>query len=228
MRRWIWLALALCLGGLAAPARADVRYFTYTYDWFTPVKNEKEVEAYWTQSNGGKAEGEFEFEYALTDRWVIAPYLLTSREHGGEFEVEGWKLEQRYRFGKYGRNRFLPAVYLEVAKENGSPFELEGKFITSYLFGDAWLWSSNLILEQKISGHDPLEFAYAQGVSHPLNRRWQLGVETFGNFHDKEHFFGPTVRYMFDNNTRLLATVGCRYAGPEGGAVRLLFEKEWR
>src|SRR5689334_13812668 len=89
---------------VAAPAGAHERFFTYTYDWFTPAKDEKEVELWWTQKNGGVADGQVEFEYGVTDRYAVAPYLLLKREHGGAFSVEGWKLEQRYRLGKYGRN----------------------------------------------------------------------------------------------------------------------------
>ena len=229
MRKGWWLVgLAGMLLMSAAPAHADSRFFTYTYDWFTPAKDEKEVELTWTQTNGGKAEGLAEFEYGITSRYLVAPYLVLERQHDGDFKVNGWQLEQRYRFGNFGRNRFLPAVYLEVAKRNGEPYELEGKFITSYLFGDAWIWSSNLILEQDIERHNPLEFAYSQGVSHPITKRWDLGAEAFGNFRDKTHFFGPGVRYRFDNQTRLLATFGARVAGPDDGAVRVLFEKEWR
>lgn len=223
---WIWAALTAVVA-LAAPATADQRYFTYTYDWFTPTKNEKEVELYWTQRSGGNVDAELEFEYGLTNRWTIAPYLLLGRSHGEDTEVRGWKVEQRYRLGKFAYNRLLPAFYLEVAKENGSPFELEGKFITSYLFGNGWIWSNNLIVEQPMRGHAPLEFAYATGVSHPVGGRWHAGVELFGNFHDKSHFIGPTVNYRFNNTTQLLATVGVPFSGDEGGAVRFLFEKEW-
>jgi hypothetical protein len=85
----------------AAPARADQRYFSHTYDWFTPSQGEKEIELYWTQENGGEADSQLEFEYGITNRWMVAPYLLMKREHGGDFEVEGWKLEQRSRLGTF-------------------------------------------------------------------------------------------------------------------------------
>jgi opacity protein-like surface antigen len=220
------LALAALAGG-AVPAQAHERYFTYTYDWFTPAKNEKEVELWWTQSEGGNADGQVEFEYGITNRWMAAPYLLLKREHGGDFEVEGWKLEQRYRFGKFGYRRLLPAVYLEVAKEREQPYELEGKFITSYLFGGGWVWSNNFIFEGKVQDRAKTELAYAGGLSYPVTRKLRAGAELFGNWTEKEHFFGPTLGYKFTRDTKLLATAGFRYVGSTGGAVRLIFEKEW-
>lgn len=224
---WIAAIALVAVAGCAAPARADSRLFTYTYDWFTPVKGEKEIEAYWTQGEGGEAEGQFEFEYGITNRWLVAPYILFSRQHGGEFDVSGWKLEQRYRFGDFHEGRLLPAAYFEVEKENGEPYELEGKFITT-LVKKEWTWSNNIILEHKLRDSSPLEFAYASGLSRGIGQKLHAGVELFGNFYDKEHFFGPTVGYRFDPKTQLLATIGFPYTGASSGAVRFLFEKEWK
>src|SRR5207249_725608 len=142
------LAVAAIL--IAPPAGAHERYFTYTYDWFTPSRGEREVEAWWTQKKGGEAAGQIEFEYGLTDRWLAAPYLLFEREHGGEFKLDGWKLEQRYRFGDLAYHKLLPTVYFEVAKEHGEPYELEAKLITSYLFGRRnSVCSTNLTCERE-------------------------------------------------------------------------------
>jgi hypothetical protein len=225
---WIGVLTLAAVLAAATPARADERLFTYTYDWFTPQKHEKELELTWTQGNGGTAEGLLEFEYGVTNRYVVAPYLVLGREHGGDLRVEGWRLEQRYRLGSYGRNRFLPALYLEMEKGNGEPYNLEGKFITSYLFGDNFTWSSNLIAEGLVADRSQIELGYATGVARPITDHLTLGVELFGSVTEREHFFGPTVGYRFAPGTKLLVTGGFRYAGPEGGAVRLLFEKEWR
>src|SRR5207247_2241546 len=142
-RNWRTVKMRLCatvgvcgllIAATAISAEAHRRYFTFTYDWFTPARNEKEVELLWTQTTGGEADGSVEVEYGVTPRWTVAPYLLTKREHGGKFEVEGWRLEQRYRFGEHAQRKLLPAAYLEVNKEKGEPYELEAKAITSLLF----------------------------------------------------------------------------------------------
>jgi hypothetical protein len=226
---WIGVSILAAVVTCAAPAHADQRYFTYTYDWFTPAQGEKEVELLWTQAEGGNVDTEFEFEYGITNRWLVAPYLLAHREHGGDWEVEGWKLEQRYRFGDFHYNRFLPAVYFEVKKENHEAWELEGKLITTYTSNHGWLWSTNLIFESAVENNADLEVGYASGISFKVNDRVRAGAEFFGEWTpDQEHFFGPTATYLFNPSTRLLATVGFRYLGGEGGAVRVMFEKEWR
>lgn len=228
MRRWIAAAAVVLLFGAGMPAQAHERFFTRTYDWFTPSQGEKELELWWTQKDGGEADAQIEFEYGVTSRYVLAPYLLMKREHGGDFAVEGWKLEQRYRFGEYGRHRFMPALYLEVKKENHASFELEGKIITTYLFGDRWIWSSNLIAESAVDGPSKVELGYATGISHPVTPRLGAGLELFGNWTEHEHFFGPTLTYQVGRGTKVLLNAGFRYDGGEGGSVRLMFEKEWR
>jgi hypothetical protein len=221
--------LTLAAVTLASSAQAHERYFTYTYDWFTPSRGEKELETWWTQRSGGEADGQIEFEYGITDRWLAAPYLLLQRRHGGEFRLDGWKLEQRYRFGDLAYHKFLPAAYFEVKKEHGDPYELEAKLITSYLFGHRnSVWSTNLIFERELKGGEKLEVGYATGVSLPVKDRLRAGVELFGNWTKNEHFIGPTVGYKFAPDTKLLVTAGFKYRGDEGGAVRLIFEKEWR
>jgi hypothetical protein len=217
-----------CLVVAATPAAAHERYFTRVNDWFTPQKNEKELELYWTQEKGGNVEGQLEFEYGVTSRYTVAPYLLFSREHGDKYDFTGLKLEQRYRFGNYAQNRILPALYLEVEKEESEPYKLEGKLITSYLFGDRYIWSNNFIFEGEVEDSAKVEFGYASGLNYTINRNWQAGVELFGNWTEDEHFFGPTIGYRFNQTTKVLLNAGFKYLGEEGGSVRLFFEKEWR
>lgn len=223
----ILLLLLIALGAIApSPAHAHRRYFTFAYDWFTPQRKEKELELWWTQKRGGEVDGWLEFEYGLTNRWVVAPYLLTKREHGGKWEVEGWKLEQRYRFGNYRERRLLPAAYLEVKKEHGEPTELEGKLITSYAT-PRWILSTNLIVEQPLESHHPLNWEYATGIStiRPLGLRF--GLEFFGSFTEREHFAGPVLSYSFDPTTHVLFTSGFGLNHNSEAQFRLVLEKEW-
>ena len=219
------LLAALCL---APPVRADLRNFTYTYDWYTPVKGEREIEFWWTQRNAGEADVWLEFEYGVTNEYVVAPYLLLKRETTGDFVVEGWRLEQRYRLGRYARNRLLPALYLEVEKESGEAHELEGKLITSYEFGRGWLWSHNFIIESKVASPSKVEFGYADGLRYAVNRKFHAGVELFGNWTEGKHFFGPVLGLKTSDTSQVLITGGFRYLGEKKGAVRLLYQQEFR
>lgn len=226
---WIGVGILAVIASCATPARADLRYFTYTFDWFTPAKGETELEAVWTQEEGGNIDTELALEYGINSRWLVSPYLLARRQHGGEWDVEGWKLEQRYRFGDFHTNRFLPAIYFEVKKERDEAWRLEGKLISTYVSNHNWLWSTNLNFASAVEDGADLELGYASGLSVRMNERVRAGVEAFGDWApNQQHFFGPTATYLFDESARLLATVGFSYIGGESGAVRVLFEKEWR
>ncbi|MBI3910374.1 MAG: hypothetical protein HY320_05505 [Armatimonadetes bacterium] len=226
-RKWCGGLLLVAALMVMGPAHAHRRYFTFTYDWFTPARNEKEMEVWWTQERAGKVDGWLEFEYGLTDRWVIAPYLLTEREHGGTWDVNGWKLEQRYRLGSFKERRLLPALYLEVKKENSEPYELEGKIITSFVT-PRWVLSSNLILEQELTDGEPMEWGYATGISTIRGRGLRAGAELFGSFTKREHYAGPMLAYSLGSSTHMLLTTGLGLNHNSEAKVRLVFEKEWR
>jgi hypothetical protein len=225
-----WVPRLVCVFAIALlspPAEAHRRNFTATYDWYTAAKNEKELELWWTQAQGGEADFWLEFEYGVTPRWTVAPYLLTKSEHGGKWEVEGWKLEQRYRFGEFSARRLLPAVYLEVVKEEDEPYELEFKGITSYVSGGR-IWSLNLIAEKELEHHRAVEWGYATGVARrPFASGLWLGAEFFGNLTKDEHFGGPVLGYSFSSGDHLLLTGGLGLNHRSAGQIRLLFEREW-
>jgi hypothetical protein len=221
-----WMLLA---GG--GPALAHRRNFTFTYDWFTPAQGEKEVELTWTQGPGGNLDAALEFEYGVTPRYVIAPYLLLKRGHGADLKVNGFQLEQRYRFGNFKERRLLPALYLEVNKLNGEPWELEGKFITSYVF-DRYIWSFNAILAQQLEGGVPLSWEYSTGVARYLKggvygpATW-VGLEVFGSLTGDEHRIGPVVGHSFSKQDHLSLTGGIGLNRKSDPQVRLIFEHEW-
>lgn len=218
--------LALSTLALAAAAAADERYFSYTYDWFTPANFEKEMEFKYTGFKGGGFLGEVEFETGVTDRWMIAPYLIFEKPEGGEARFQGFKLEQRFRFGDFAFGRLLPAAYLEVKKENDEPWEIEGKFIVSYMPDAAWIASANLIAEQAVKSGERSEVGYSLGVTRIFSR-FTLGAEAFGNWKENEHFWGPSVGLRLGDRAKLIATAGIPYAGSGTPQFRVLVGKEF-
>src|SRR5205085_1293120 len=98
------------LAGLAALSFSDQRYFVFTYDWNTPSQFEREIEFTYDHFRDGTGFGQLEFEYGMTDRWLVAPYILFDQNHG-KAQVAGFQVEQRYRFGEFRYGRVLPAVY---------------------------------------------------------------------------------------------------------------------
>lgn len=209
----------------ALPADAHLRYFTYTYDWFTPWEGERELELWWTQTEGGDAVWQLEFEYGVTRQYMVAPYLIFERE-GGKTVLKGWKLEQRYAFGEQVYERVLPAVYLEVKKERGEPYEIEAKLIGTYILETGWVISANLIAERELASGAKVEWGYAAGVSRRISRNAWFGGEVFGDFAKNRHFIGPVAAWDVRRGQRLLGTVAVSLTGGPGQA-RLIYEYEF-
>src|SRR5688572_29537114 len=63
------------------PAEAHRRDFPFTVDWKQPSKGEKELELH-TRYRGrnNSLQQQIEFEYGITDRWMVAPYLVFEKE----------------------------------------------------------------------------------------------------------------------------------------------------
>jgi len=215
----------LLLSSLATVAFADERFFTYTYDWFTPSKLEKEIELGYTGFRNGGFFGTAEFEYGVTNRWVVAPYVLFEKE-GGTTKFQGVRLEQRYRFGDFGFGKIMPAAYLEVQKENDEPWELEGKLILSYMPNDNWIASTNLILEQELKSGEKSELGYSVGIARIFDK-FTFGAEAFGNWKANEHFWGPSIGFRAADRMKIIATAGIPISRGGTSQFRILLGKEF-
>src|SRR4028119_2195792 len=94
------VAASSVLGGVwgGPEAQAHRRDFPYTYDWMQPSKGEKELELksrYRGRNNSFRQE--IEFEYGITDRFMIAPYLEFQKQAGdSNLRYTAAKLETRY------------------------------------------------------------------------------------------------------------------------------------
>src|SRR5947209_3592459 len=111
MCRWtasITIALAIIGACGSRPARADVRDFPFTYEWFQNVKGERELAYHfgYFQSDSSMVH-EFEFEYGVTNRFSIAPYVVFKNGDGRSLHYDAVKLETRYQLGNYSPNRIL-------------------------------------------------------------------------------------------------------------------------
>lgn len=214
-------AVAACVS-IAATSLAHRRHFAYTYDWFTPHKGEKEFEVYWTDGEGHPGRIQLELEYGITDRWVVAPYVVFDNSEG-DFDYAGWKLETKYRFGEQSFNKVMPAAYLELKKGEGKEMEVEAKLITTYLWAGGMVWSANLVAETALEGDEKVEWGYVTGVGTRIDSKWFLGAEAKGSITDDSHTAGPSFTYTFQPGTKVLGTALLNYTG---GAhqYRLLFE----
>jgi len=210
---------------ISSTSFAHLRYFTFTYDWFTPVKGEREIELWWTQREGGKITGLLEFEYGVTDKYVIAPYLIFERDEE-ETKLIGWKLEQRYAFGEFDFNRLLPAIYFEIEREENE-YKVEAKAIGSFIPSEGDLViSANLIAEKELEGDSKIEWSYAVGIAREFESGLSMGLEFFGDWEKNRHFYNPVAAWKIRPGTKLLATGGLPSNGGDA-LFRVLFEHEF-
>src|SRR5258708_4345144 len=120
-------ALIVMLGSFGLPsAKADVRDFPFTYEWFQNSKGEREL-AYHLEylRNGDAFKHEFEFEYGITKRLSVAPYIVFKHGEGRGLHYDAVKLETRYQLGTYRPNRVLAGLYFEVEQAEREALELE-------------------------------------------------------------------------------------------------------
>ena len=191
--------IGLAIVALTAPAGADERKFTYTYQAKTLPKGGLEFEQ-WATVRTEKEDGGFlridfreEIEYGITDRLTTAFYLnleylrtdgVTGVEDEKEFELEGVSSEWKYRLTDAASPVDL-LLYGELGIGEHEQ-ELEAKFVVSKDVGP-WSFAYNFILElereeeEEPSGETEWEreseIAHSFGVSYGVGSGVSLGLE---------------------------------------------------
>lgn len=173
-RIFLIAATALAATGLFAPdAKADERYFGYTYSAETLGKGQTEAEL-WVTDRRGKGEGHYdaqdyrlELEHGVTDRLTVAGYMnfashtIRGLEPGldrvdRDFAFQGANLEFKYSVLSPYKDGFGLALYAEpgwarINKRSGkkqTEYELELKLLLQKNFmDDRLIWAGNLVFE---------------------------------------------------------------------------------
>jgi hypothetical protein len=189
-RLFLILALFCCF---SAPAGADQRHFTYTYEVFTASKGEVELENWVTwqfhHGRGGAPDtNQFdfrhEFEFGITDRFQASLYFAdwhVNDHPGGEDRVhfDDAALELIYRLSDPVNDFVGSAVYGEV---RGGPdfLELESKILLQKNFGK-WVAAYNATVEGRWLGahldEREGEFQQTAALSYEISPRFMLGAE---------------------------------------------------
>ena len=231
MRLAIGLAGAAATLAIDAPkAQSHRRDFPFTYDWYQPVKGEKELELK-SRYRGRDAsfQQQIEFEYGVSDRLVIAPYVVFERGRGENLRYAEVKLESRYQLGKFKTNRILPSLYLEYARPRSGAGELEGKLILSRFNKKGDNLSLNLIAERELASGAEIEREYSIGYARDLGRKGaRIGAEWIHNLTDKRINAGPTIAFSATKDIWLVTGYAFPISGRGNrGEFRLLLEYEW-
>jgi len=196
------MLVGLLAGGLwLAPARADERRFTYSYEPELAPQGTLEFEQWVTlrtqRTKGGAVQqGNYnlwelreELEYALTDNYSLSLYLNTAAESfrdysqsppadTSSFDFKGISIENRYMLLNPAEHAVGLTLYLEP-RYSGEEAEIEEKIILGQRHGD-WKWAFNLThaTEWADSLHSTEgEVEASFGLARDLGKHWSLGLE---------------------------------------------------
>lgn len=229
-----WAASALLTGLLGTPqAQAHRRDFPFTYEWLQPARGEKEIEShsYYNREDHG-FEQQLEFEYGVTDRLAVAPYVVYEKESGGELKYHAFKLESRYQLGNYKPGKILTGLYLEAEKPKDEKLEIESKLIFSRYDRQGGNLSLNLIGEKSLESGSDLLTTFSLGYARPIGQNkysTRGGLELIRNLDDKHVTLGPVIGASLNQSLSLVGSYGIPVTKRDEnkGELRLLVEYEW-
>lgn len=185
--------------GVSSPASADTRDFPFTYEWRQGPKGDREFEVKSTY-NGleNSFKQEIEIEVSVSDRLLIAPYVILEKEGDQGYKYRGFKLESRYPLGKFRRDKFLPGLYLEFERERGEASNLEGKIIFSRYGSDGSNLSFNAIASRALENGSEFGTGYSLGYARNLARNGlRGGLELIHDLSEHRINAGPVLSRRF-------------------------------
>lgn len=189
------LLAAACLS-CAQTAGADDRDFPFTYEWFQNSKGEREVAyhlGYDRRDNSYKHE--LEFEYGVTKRLSVAPYVVFKNGDGRGLHFDAVKLETRYQLGEFKTNRVLVGLYGEIEQAEREALELEGKLILSHYDRHGGNLSFNYILHRQFATDEKLEHSYSVGYARGITKGLRGGVEWIHELNSGRINAGPVLSF---------------------------------
>jgi hypothetical protein len=236
---------------LSPPGRAqDKPYFvTYSHDLEEPGNLELETKTALARPDGGNQAGAMalELEYGTRAWWTTELYLDGQATAQDSTVFTGFRIENRVRpimrelavnpvlYVEYENISGADKTVLEVVGHDGQAdlaasngelrrehqHEAELKLILSSNLKD-WNVSENFIAEKNL-GHEPWEFGYAVGVTHPLRgaasrrnctfcaEKFMAGFEAYGGLgdaasltmRDTSHYIAPLLGWQLPKGARL-------------------------
>lgn len=195
MKRILIAALVCGFMLASTPAKADERYFTYSYQADVLPEGEAEFEQ-WLTNQSGKEDGDYsewdfrsEIEYGITSQLQTSFYLnwastrsdgVTGVEDSSGSEFKGISTEWIYQLLNPNIDPVGLAVYAEYSTD-GIDQELEGKVILSKRI-DNWELALNAVYEgesEKEDGKHEREATteFTGGAAYKFTNNWSAGLE---------------------------------------------------
>ncbi|MBI5836992.1 MAG: hypothetical protein HZB25_07095 [Candidatus Eisenbacteria bacterium] len=190
----VCMLAVLLLPALAGIARADRRYFLYSYTPYRPPAGTLELET-WLTAKTGKQDStqhtqwdpRVEFEYGITHRLTASAYLNFSQPPGEALRFKAPSLELIYSLAEPGRLPGDPAVYFEVT-ETGDEIELEPKLLLAHRAGHIlaafnaagefeYRHDAEELLESGEVLRNEFKLSLSGGIAFDVNSHVALGLE---------------------------------------------------
>ena len=260
VRRRGWLVFCLPFLFTLPVLAQDKPYFvTYSHDLEEPGNLEIETKTALAQPESGNRFGAtaMELEYGTRAWWTTELYLDGQATGEDSTVFTGFRIENRLRplmrdhavnpvlYVEYENTSGADKTILEVVGHDGQAdlaapngllrrehqHEAELKLILSSNVRD-WNLSENFISEKNL-GHDPWEFGYAVGATHPLRgaasaracafcaEKFIAGVEGYGGLgdtfaltmRDTSHYIAPLIGWQLPKGARLSFSPGFGLTG---------------
>ena len=204
-------AFVLVLVGTGA--RADEKYYVWTYDYSTLASGSSEIEYYFTgvaadrqMSKKNDWQHQVELEYGITDHLDIGVYQIIEQPADDALHYAGYKARLRYRVAERNTFPLDIVLYAEHEEKIRGQNAFEGKLILAKDIGKLNL-SYNQIYERTYSSGKG-EHEYAVGISYQINPFFRIGVESKGSHTEGEYAAGPTIAWA---GSRFWTNVGVLY-----------------
>jgi hypothetical protein len=191
----------------AGTARADRKYYLFTYQYATLPKGSAEIETWITREDDDNASkqtnGQFQLEgeFGITDRFDVSLYTTFTKEGSSSLDWDASKIEAKYRLGNVGQWPVDVMLYAEYEQ----PFKVRGfgepelKLILAHDFGPINV-AGNFIFVQPVDDETGRHFAWqkewAAGASYEISPRVNAGLEGHGSFTGSKAKVGPVVSYQ--------------------------------
>jgi hypothetical protein len=151
---------------------------------------------------------DFEFQYGLTERWMISTTFITDQPLDEDYDLSGVEVELQYELIEREGNGLGLAFMggYGFATRGGEADEIEFGPIVELASGD-FLLTLNPFFSAQVGDNretDGLGFEYGWRAQYNFARKWAAGVEMFGeiedlshagSWNDQAHSIGPTLFY---------------------------------
>ncbi len=207
-----WLGAAIVIAALAStvsPASSDNRDFPFTYSYQQEARGEHEI-AYHIEATPrlNHLVHELEFEYGITSRFSIAPYLKFQQGDGRSMHFDAGKVEMRGRLGNFGYNRLLVGLYLELEQPVREPLEIEGRAIFSSYSRRGANLSLNYVLTRQLATGAQNSHVYSVGYAVPTGQTGlRGGLEWIHELATGKINAGPDASYTFGTGIHVAAGI---------------------